>query len=205
MIEALKNLDIRILLFVNGHHNPFWDRVMWFASAKSSWFPLYALLIALVIWKLKKKAIPLLLGVALLILCSDQLASGILKPLVARPRPSHQPGLENLLHYVNGYQGGAYGFVSSHAANTFSLCFYFLFSFRRQALRWLGWVLLPWASFVVYSRMYLGVHYPSDILVPILFSIPLGYGFARLYRWSCRRFFPPQAAAGGPGSPHSKP
>ena len=115
--------------------------------------------------------------------------SGLLKPWAHRLRPSHEPGLVRQLHLLHGYRGGPYGFVSSHAGNVFALAFYLLFTARHR-LPWLAGVLFPWALLVAYSRVYLGVHYPSDVLAPVLLSIPLAYGVSRLYAWGAARWLP---------------
>lgn len=180
MIEWIKNIDSAILLAINGCHTPLWDNVMWFASGTFTWLPFYGLLVGLLVYKFKGNSIPMLALIGVLILFSDQIASGILKPLVLRPRPSHEPDLLSQLHYVNNYRGGLYGFVSSHAANVFALAFYLSFV-ASEKIAWLPYILFPWAFFVSLSRVYLGVHYPSDVLVPILFTWPLACSISRLY------------------------
>ncbi|RTL53222.1 MAG: phosphatase PAP2 family protein [Sphingobacteriales bacterium] len=188
MLEYLEQLDRKILLFVNGHHNAFFDGFMYWCSGQYSWLPFYVLLLLLIILKLKKKAIPFVLLVAVLLTISDQMASSVFKPIFHRFRPSHEPGLEYLLHYVNNYRGGMYGFVSSHAANTFSLAFYFFFSIKKQMPK-LTLILFLWAALVSYSRVYLGVHYPSDVVVPIFIAVANGFIISRLYLWIEKRYF----------------
>lgn len=182
MIELLKNIDDSILLFINGHHNSFWDNVMWFASGITSWFPLYAFIIILLIVKFKKQSWLLILLILPLILMSDQLASEIIKPLVHRLRPSHQPGLENLLHYVHQYQGGDFGFVSSHACNFFAWVTYLSLATSKK-IKWFPYLLFPVALFVSYSRIYLGVHYPSDVFAGAILGAFLGWLISKIYFW----------------------
>lgn len=181
MIEIIKQLDIDILLWLNGSHTIFWDNIMWFATGKWTWLPFYTVLLLLLIWKYKRDSILMILLIVLLIIMSDQLASGIFKPFFERLRPSHNPYLIEKLHLVNDYRGGRFGFISSHAANVFSLAFY-LTLVAREKLKWLAFILIPWAIFVSISRVYLGVHYPTDVLVPIILSIPIAWIVAQIYK-----------------------
>ncbi|MBO3272199.1 phosphatase PAP2 family protein [Hymenobacter defluvii] len=193
MLDQLQTLDTRLLLLINGHHTPFWDGVLWWASQTFTWVPFYTALLVVLVCSFGRRAWVLVPLIAVLILASDQLASGLLKPWAHRLRPSHAPGLAEQLHLLHGYRGGPYGFVSSHAGNVFALAFYLFFTARHR-LPWLAWVLFPWAALVAYSRVYLGVHYPSDVLVPALLSVPLAYGVGRLYAWGAARWVPLSSA-----------
>lgn len=188
-LEQLETIDREILLDINGLHTPFWDSVMWFARGTLTWLPFYILLAGLLIYKFKRNSAPMLILIGILILFSDQIASGLLKPLFLRLRPSHEPDLLLQLHFVNNYRGGLYGFVSSHAANVFALAFYLSFVATKK-ITWLPFILFPWALFVSLSRVYLGVHYLSDVLIPVLFTWPLAYGISRLYFYWLKQWTP---------------
>ena len=153
---------------------------MWFASGIANWFPLYIFILLFLIITYKKQSWLLILLILPLIVISDQLSSEVIKPLVQRMRPSHEPGLENLLHYVNNYHGGAYGFVSSHACNFFAVATYLSLTAAKK-IRWLPLLMFPIVLLVIYSRIYLGVHYPSDVAAGGLLGIFLGWLTTKIY------------------------
>ena len=175
MLEQLIHIDTEILLAINGWHAPWADSVMWVISAKATWIPLYLLLIGLFVWKYRQPiptakwtwmqkvpaCVVMILVIAAAVGLADFIASGILKELVARPRPTRVPELEGVLHLVNGYKSGRYGFVSSHAANTMACGLLFSLIWRNK-IATCG--LMLWVAMNCYSRMYLGVHYPLDIM-----------------------------------------
>ena len=174
MLEQLLHIDTEVLLAINGWHAPWADTLMWIISEKTTWIPLYALLLGLLIWRYPKPAMSrvkwlqrfpawlvLLLAMCIAVGVADFIASGILKDWVARPRPTRVPELEGVLHLVNGYKSGRYGFVSSHAANTMACALLFSLIWRNK-IATCG--LLLWVALNCYSRMYLGVHYPTDIM-----------------------------------------
>lgn len=174
MLERLIHIDTEILLVINGWHAPWADTLMWIISAKETWIPLYLLLIGLLVWRYRQPAttrvkwmqkvpacVLMIIVIGLAVGAADFIASGILKDWVARPRPSRVPELEGVLHLVNGYKSGRYGFVSSHAANTMACGLLFSLIWRKK-ITTCG--LMLWVAANCYSRMYLGVHYPLDIL-----------------------------------------
>ena len=174
MLEQLLHIDTEVLLAINGWHAPWADTLMWIISAKATWIPLYLLLIGLLVWRYRKPAmtsvkwlqrvpvcVVMIVVIGLAVGAADFIASGILKELVARPRPTRVPELEGVLHLVNGYKSGRYGFVSSHAANTMAVALLFSLIWRNK-IATCG--LMLWVAANCYSRMYLGVHYPLDIL-----------------------------------------
>ena len=159
--------DADILLWINGHYADWLDQVMWVISRANTWIALYVLLVGLIIYRYRnwKSVLFILIGFGIAVGLSDYLCSGILKPLVCRLRPTHEPSLEGMLHLVNGYTGGLYGFCSSHAANTMSVGLLFSLLYRNK-IATAG--LMTWVALNCYSRMYLGAHYPTDILCGLL-------------------------------------
>lgn len=135
---------------------------MWVVSQTMTWIPLYGLMLGLIVWKYRnwKPVVLILLGFVVAVGLSDFIASGILKPLVCRLRPTHEPAIDPI-HLVKGYTGGLYGFCSSHAANTMSCALLFSLLWRNK-IATTG--LMTWVALVSYSRVYIGVHYPSDVI-----------------------------------------
>ena len=174
--------DNDILLWINGHHAEWLDSVMWLISSPRTWLPLYVLLTGLVAYKFRswKMALLIIAGFIVAVGLSDFVCSGILKPLVCRLRPTHEPALDPL-HLVNGYTGGRYGFCSSHAANTMAVGLLFSLLYKNKYAT-LG--LMIWVALNCYSRMYLGAHYPSDIIVGLLvgslWAVLVWWGLIRL-------------------------
>jgi undecaprenyl-diphosphatase len=172
MIEALNRVDQQWLLCLNGHHTAFFDHMMFFISGKVEWIPLYAVILGFIIWKYRWKAVWIVLAMVILITLSDQLAN-LLKSGVQRPRPCKDPEIGHLVQRVNNYCGGAFGFVSGHAANTFAMATFVSLLIRK---RWVTTGLIIWAALVSYSRIYLGVHYPGDVIGGALLGILLALG-----------------------------
>ena len=178
MLEQLLHIDTEILLAINGWHAPWADTLMWIISAKTTWIPLYLLLIGLLVWRYRKPTLTIvkwlekvpvcvvmIVVIVLAVGAADFIASGILKDLVARPRPTRVPELEGVLHLVNNYRSGQYGFVSSHASTTMACALLFSLIWRKKTAT-VG--LMLWVAMNCYSRMYLGVHYPLDIIGGLL-------------------------------------
>jgi len=161
-MDTLINLDHDLFLFINGMHSAFTDMIMWWASMKLTWIPLYAFLAWFLYKKFGNKAISLILFTALLITLSDQ-GSVLIKNLVMRPRPCHDNSLAFFVHTLNDKCGGKYGFVSSHAANVMALLSYIVI-ITRNKYKYLTRIMIGYVLLVSYSRIYLGVHFPSDIV-----------------------------------------
>lgn len=169
--------DTDLFLFLNGIHSESWDKLMWAFSHKWVWVPLYLVLLVEMIKKVGKKNWPwLIIGLSLCIFLSDFVSSGIIKECVERLRPSREPALNGLVHLVNGYRGGSYGFVSSHAANSFAFAIFASSLIKNKILTP---VLIVWALIVSYSRIYLGVHYPLDVFCGAIVGV--GAAWASLF------------------------
>ncbi len=182
----LQQIDEQLLLWINGHHTALLDYVMVFASGKLTWLPLYLLLLYLIIKKYRYYAIVILLGVAATLVLTDQTSVHLFKEVFMRLRPCHQPHLAEMLTTITGC-GGQYGFVSSHAANTVGLVTFLIMTYKPMPL-WLKGLLVAYALLVMYSRMYLGVHFPFDILGGALLGIACGLFTAWLLKMLSRLF-----------------
>lgn len=159
-MQTLQNLDTQLFIYLNSLHFNWLDIVMAQVTRRDTWFPAYLVLVAWLIYKQKKEAAFSIISIILAVVFSDQLCSSILKPMVARLRPCHEPALRGLIHMVTEC-GGQYGFCSSHAANSFALAtsFYLFFGKNPYTIS-----LFIWAILISYSRIYVGVHYPLDVV-----------------------------------------
>jgi len=172
-----EQLDQQVFLFLNSLNSPFWDKVMSTISLVVVWVPLYLAIILYLGFRYKKKLLVIFLFIILAVSFTDQTAL-LIKNTVERLRPCHEPSLEGLIHLVKGRCGGKFGFVSSHAANSFNVALLSLMFIRR---RWYSISIIIWAALVGYSRIYLGVHYPGDVLFGSILGAFTGWGVYRLF------------------------
>lgn len=176
MLDIIKSIDESLFLFLNAHHNSFFDPLMWLFSEKFYWAPLYVWFL----WKLYKRYPKhfwtVLIAIALMITVSDQLCN-LVKNNVMRLRPSQEPHLYSLVHVIHDYRGGMYGFYSSHASNAFALALFMITVFRGK-WKYIMPISIIYAFLTAYSRIYLGVHYPGDVLTGAIIGSLLGVGFA---------------------------
>jgi undecaprenyl-diphosphatase len=161
MIEELKAIDEKLFIWLNSFHADWLDPIVFQMTETITWIPFYAILIYFIYRADHKGIWWVLAGAAITILLSDQVTSGFMKPFFERLRPCHEERLEGIIHNY-GRCGGLFGFASSHAANTFAIATFLNVKLRGK-LPYLKWLFL-WAFIVSYTRIYLGVHYPFDIL-----------------------------------------
>ena len=185
MFDYLNDIDTDALLAVNGLHDMFQDALWWMVSAKWSSLLLVLALIWILLHQNRRHALLVLAMIAIAILIADQVSSGLIKHLVERLRPTHDPSLGDAVHIVNGYRGGMYGFVSSHAANSFAVATFIALLMRHRLVTC---SLFAWAALQCYSRVYLGVHYPGDILGGIVVGVLAGVVVSYLMRCIQRRW-----------------
>jgi undecaprenyl-diphosphatase len=179
----IERIDQELFLWLNSMNSPFLDNIMWIISGRLTWVPLYLLILTALIIREKRKMLVLILFIALAITLSDQF-SLLIKNSVQRPRPCHEPALEGMVHIVKNRCGGQFGFVSSHASNSFTVALLGISLLRR---RWITYGLVFWALLVGYSRIYLGVHYPGDVIFGSLLGALIGWGTYLLYRLADNR------------------
>lgn len=184
MVECLDSLDRSIFLFLNGMHNDFFDVFMWYVSKTATWLLMLLFLLYIIFKNNWRLALMVILGIALTITLADQISSGLIKDFIGRFRPTHNPEIESIVHTVNGYKGGLYGFVSSHAANTLGVAVYISLLFRN---RYITLFMMLWSLLVAYSRIYLGVHYPGDILGGMIVGVISGFVVYKIYDYAILR------------------
>lgn len=180
--------DQQLLLRLNGSDSLFWDNLMEGITSTVAWLPVGVVLLYLVVKNnTMREAGLVILFFALTIVVADQFSSSFCKPYFARFRPTQDPLLMYLVDVVDGYRGGRYGFISSHAANTFGVCMFLSLLLRN---RWMTFSLVLWAALCSYSRIYLGVHYPGDIFFGTLWGLVSGALCYGLYAYLHRKMMP---------------
>lgn len=184
MLETLDNWDKQAIVFINSFHADWLDPIVYYVTMTEFWIPLYLYLMYLIFRDHGKRGWLVMAGIVLCIVLTDRITSGLMKPYFERLRPSNNPALT--LHLVYGYRGGMYGFASSHAANTMGIAI-FVFLLMRQTYRY-SWLMFAWAAIMCYTRLYLGVHYPGDILAGTLVGLTAGLVAFRFYRWLVDRY-----------------
>lgn len=186
MLEKLKEIDQELFLTLNSYHSPFLDFLMYWFSDRYIWFPFYGLIIAFIVWKLRWRAIHTLVAIISVIITADRFTSGFMKPYFQRLRPCHEESIQGIINMIAGC-GGQYGFVSSHAANSFGFAMITWLIFRDKYPQF-GYIFL-WAIPVSYSRIHLGVHYPSDVIIGAIVGMIIAWLIFKLYKWILQQNF----------------
>ena len=182
------SLDKEWLLTVNGSDSLFLDRLARVLTTAITWLPLYISLFVVVLHNNDcfRKVFFVLAGAGLCVLLAGAVDDGFVKPGVARWRPTHDPEIGMMVDVVDGYRGGRYGFFSAHASNTFSVAIFFCWIIRSRLL---SWALVLWSFTNCWTRMYLGVHFPGDILVGLTWGLIVGsFVYFLFYRLTKRMF-----------------
>jgi undecaprenyl-diphosphatase len=188
MLEYLMELDKELFLFLNGLNAGWLDPIMYCISYKFSWIPFYILLL----WFCYKHygwrtTLFIMLFAAILITLSDQ-TSNLIKDSTQRLRPSRDENLRDLVNLVYGYRGGGYSFVSGHATNSFALAF-FMIHLLKNKIRFIAPVMITYAILNAYSRIYLGVHYPADMIGGVILGILCAMLIIQVWNFFYRKYF----------------
>lgn len=197
-MEEIIHFDKQLLLAVNGSDSVFLDYVVLMLTNAKTWIPLYLGLFYVIVkthGRNLREILLILAAAGLCVLLAGTIDDTIVKPLVARWRPTHDPEIGALVDVVNGYRGGNYGFFSAHASNTFSIAMFFSLLMRHRLF---VCFMVAWSLINCWTRLYLGVHYPGDITVGLLWGALVGFSVYRLYcrftipcRYDMRRLWVP--------------
>ena len=196
MLEQELHWERNLFFFLNGSHSPFWDSFFYLYSYKWTWIPFYLCFLFVVIYRKSRTELKsdwkgivwTILAVIVVITLCDQISSGICKPLFHRFRPTHHPDFQDLVKTVYGERGDGYGFMSGHAANSFGLASIAALLFRNRLLTI---TLFLYASLTAYSRVYLGLHFVSDVVAGALVGMVVGYAIYKVYHWKAKKMIYP--------------
>lgn len=184
-LQRLIDIDKQMMLALNGSDSLYMDGVMKIYTSTAVWIPVALVLLFIVLKNNSPRAALLsVLAVVLTIVAADQMSSHLIKPLVARLRPCNDPTIMHLIDTVNGYRSGGYSFTSSHACNSFGIFAIVALLIRHRGL---SLSMLLWASINGFSRIYLGVHYPGDILCGALLGAAIGLLIYLVYSFIHKR------------------
>lgn len=179
-MDEIIQFDKQLLLMLNGSDSTFLDWVVMTLTNAKTWIPLYLSLLYVVIKANRnvRDVLMILAAAGLCVLLAGTIDDEIVKPLVARWRPGHDPEIGHLVDTVDNYRGGRYGFFSAHASNTFSIALFFSLLIRQ---RMFTIALISWSLFNCWTRIYLGVHFPGDITVGLIWGALMGWLVYRIY------------------------
>ena len=188
MLDQLVQLDTELFLYLNNLGTTTWDAFWMFYTTKFYWIPLYGVLLFL-IYKMPNPKIFILTVVLIVLMISftDQVTNLFKKILVMRLRPCHDPTLEGLVRLVKSHCGGQFGYFSGHASNSMAVAVFTGFMLRYR-FKYLLYIMILWSIGMGYSRIYIGVHFPLDVLSGWIFGGFSGYAFYRLDKYFQKRF-----------------
>ncbi len=179
LIDKLLPFERSLFFAINGSDSVLLDNVMWTYTGILTWVPMILFILYIAFRnQMLKEGLLVLVALSLVILLSDQLSSSVFKPLCKRYRPTHHPDYMHIVDIVREYRGGQYGFISGHAANSFGLAMFFTLLFKNKLVT--GFFIL-WALINCYSRIYLGVHFISDIIAGLIFGSLIGFFVYEIY------------------------
>ncbi|WP_080904269.1 phosphatase PAP2 family protein [Parabacteroides sp. Marseille-P3160] len=179
MLEKILPYEENLFFLINGSHSCFFDCAMWLFSGAIVWIPIVIFLIVNLFYKKSwREWLPVLIAITLMFVLCDQFSSAVCKPYFSRFRPTHYPGIEEHVRTLYGYVGGKYGFISGHATNSFGFATLTALLLRKKLY---NYTIFLWALVVSYSRIYLGVHFVSDIVAGAISGITIGFVVYCLY------------------------
>lgn len=183
-VEKILPYERDLFLWLNDFHTEYWDTFMWMYSAKISWLPLAVVGLIVFVYKIKwKEALLIIVCASFIGLLCDYFSAEVIKPYFERFRPTGHPDFKDFVEIVNDYRGGRYGFISNHAANGFGVVVFssLLFRYRYYTL-----TMVLWATTTAYSRIYLGVHFISDVVGGAVWGSLIGFLVYYIYLTSRR-------------------
>ena len=187
MLEQLVELDHELFLYLNGLGSEIWDGFWLFYTDKKHWIPFYALLAFFMYKRLSSKMFILTLIVIIFMITFTDQVTNLFKHGVERLRPCHNPNLADHMRLVKSWCGGQFGYFSGHASNSMAVAIFTGLTLRDR-YKYLIFILIFWAALMGYSRIYIGVHFPLDVLSGFAFGALSGFGFYRLDKYLQKRF-----------------
>jgi len=185
MLERILHYERDVFFFLNGSDSIYLDHFMWLFSSKTVWLPLALFILFVLCYKKNwKEVLLVLLAIVLVITLCDQFASHLCKPFFARYRPTSHPDFMEQVETVFGYRSGKYGFISSHAANAFGFATFTAMLFKHK---FYGYTIFFWSVATAYTRVYLGVHFISDVVGGALSGVFFGFLVYYLYVYARKK------------------
>jgi undecaprenyl-diphosphatase len=186
-MDTILQYDKELFLALNFDGGAFWDNLFWAVSGKLTWVPLYLLVLFLIYRRYGwRYTIVATLFIVAAVVLADQICN-LFKSGIPKLRPTHNPDFEGKISLVHGYRGGLYGTVSAHAATVFAIM---TVSVSLVRARWFTVMMIAWALLVCYSRIYIGAHYPLDILFGALTGFVLGVCAIKLLNYTAKFLLP---------------